>query len=166
MNRTLLAAVTAVLLIGPSQAHQIKTKTLTIMHPWVHAAATGSASTDGFVVIKNIGKETDRLLGAFLDGAGEAAIVQQAPGTPGGVCKLAKGLEVPAGAAVELKPGNVSLQFGKLGKTLIQDLYADGVLHFEKAGAVKIEFYIEAAGATASSDALVVADCASPAMSQ
>jgi periplasmic copper chaperone A len=157
----LIAAAMALGLAGSGQAHQIKTKTLSILHPWVHAAEAGTSSTDGFVVIKNISREPERLLGAALDGAGEAVLSQLSPGTPGGACKLTKGLEIAPGAALELKPGKAGLLFGKVGKTLMQDLYVDGVLHFAKAGDVKIEFFIESAEAKTSTD-LVLADCATP----
>ena len=132
------------------------------MHPWVHAAQAGALSTDGFVVIKNIGKEPERLLGASVDGALGTGLMQLIPGGPGGLCRLAAGIEIAPGATIELKPGRSGFMFGKLAKTLRQDLYVNGVLTFEKAGAIKVEFFIEAADAPSSSHQ-AVADCAAAA---
>ena len=145
-----LAATIAVLLSSAAQAHQIKTKTLIITHPWVHAADKGAPSTDGFLVIRNIGKEPERLLGAVIDGVGEAYVMQAGPRKGDGMCKLAKGIEIAPGATLELQPGQAGLTFGAVGKGLYENVYANGVLNVAKAGAVKVEFLIEAADAKSS----------------
>ena len=154
-----LAAISG-LAFGPSaQAHQIKTKSLVITHPWVHAADKGAAATDGFLVIRNIGKEPERLLGAVIDGVGEAAVVQAGPAQGDGMCTLAKGIEIAPGATLELKPGKAGLMFGAVSTSLYENAYANGVLNFAKAGAVKVEFLVEAADAK-SSGHLALAECA------
>lgn len=160
-----ISVLAAVLCVHAAEAHKIKTRTLEILHPWVHAAEAGAAGTDGFLVIRNTGKQADRLLGAVIDGVAEAVVVQLPSGQPDSSCRLAKGVEIAAGATMELRPGKTALRFAKVSKGLTEALYANGVLSFEKAGAVKVEFYIEAADAKSSGHA-VVADCPMAAATQ
>jgi periplasmic copper chaperone A len=155
-NVLALIAAAGLVFASAAQAHQVKTTTLIITHPWVHGADAGAAFTDGFMTIRNVGKEPERLLGAVIDGVGEAMVTQAGPGK--GMCKLAKGIEIAPGATLELKPGRAGLLFGAVSKPLREALYADGVLNFAKAGAVKVEFFVEAAGAQSSGHA-VLAEC-------
>jgi copper(I)-binding protein len=152
-------------LTGTSDAHQIKTKTLTIMHPWIHAAESGASGTQGYVAIRNTGADADRLIGASLDGAADAMVMQPVPGSAGGECRPANGIEIAPGATLELKPGQGELKFGKLTKSQMRDIYSDGVLRFAKAGAIKVEFFVDAPKATSSAD-VIVADCAKAAVTQ
>jgi len=139
-------------------AHEIKTRTLVITHPWVHAAAAGALATDGFMIIHNTGHEADALIGATLIGAEDAVFAEPVAGATDGACKASKEIAIPAGATVRLEPGKLGLVFGKVSKGQDENLYADGVLHFRKAGAIKVEFFIEAPRAKASKD-MVLADC-------
>lgn len=154
-----LAAVCGLAFGAAAKAHQVKIKSLVITHPWVHAAEKGAAATDGFLVIRNIGKEPERLLSAVIDGVGEALVVQAGPAKGDGMCRLAKGIEIAPGATLQLKPGKVGLAFGAVSKGLYENAYANGVLNFAKAGAVKVEFLIEAADAK-SSGHVALAECA------
>ena len=131
---------------APGLAHEIKSGALVLHHPWVHAAAKGAASTDGFLVIKNTGTTPDRLLGATINGVGPAVVVQPG-GAAGasGLCRLEQGIEIAPGATVVLKPGTAGLMFSDVSASLREDTYADGTLMFAKAGHVKIEFFVQAA---------------------
>ncbi len=153
-----VAVLVALLVAHGAEAHKVKTRTLEILHPWVHAADAGAATTDGFMVIRNTGKQAERLLSAVIDGVGEATVMQASAGQPDGTCKLAKGIEIAAGATLELKPGQAGLRFGTVSKGLTELLYVNGVLNFETAGAVKVEFYVEAKDAKSSEHA-DLADC-------
>jgi copper(I)-binding protein len=66
--------------------------------------------------------------------------------------ELTGGLEIPAGATVELKPKSLHVMFMGVNQELVPDLMMDGELVFEKAGKVKIEFMIEPAGTAHSMD--------------
>ena len=146
-----------------SAAHEIKAGTLLLHHPWVHAAKAGSASTDGYLMIRNMGSKPDRLLGATLEGAGAAVVVQlSVPSDAGALCRLDKGLEIAPGELVELKPGKIQLLFGAVARSLRQDIYATGTLLFEQAGPVNIEFFIESADAKTASHAATGALAACP----
>ena len=66
--------------------------------------------------------------------------------------ELTGGLEIPAGATVELKPKSLHIMFMGVNQELVPDTIVNGELSFEKAGKVKIEFMIEPAGTSHSMD--------------
>ena len=66
--------------------------------------------------------------------------------------ELTGGLEIPAGATVELKPKSMHLMFIGVNQELVPDMMMNGELTFEKAGKVKVEFMIEPAGTDHSMD--------------
>jgi copper(I)-binding protein len=69
----------------------------------------------------------------------------------GGVMKmreLANGVEIPAGATVELKPGSYHVMMLGLSKGTTRGERLKASLTFEKAGKVDIEFDVEAVGGT------------------
>ena len=53
-------------------------------------------------------------------------------------------LEIPAGKSVELKPGGYHIMFMQLKQQLKAGDTVKGVLTFEKAGAMPVEFKVEA----------------------
>jgi hypothetical protein len=61
---------------------------------------------------------------------------------------LKDGLEIKPGATVELKPGSYHLMFLDLTRALAKGDRVKGTLTFEKAGAVEVEYVVEAIGAT------------------
>lgn len=135
--------------VGPAVSHETAAKGLKIAHPWVRATPRGQAVGAGYVKIVNTGKETDRLIGASIDGAAMAelheTIVDDA-----GVAQMRmrpEGFEIAPGATLELKPLGPHVMFMGLAKPFERDLKVDGTLVFEKAGAVAVEFFIERAGA-------------------
>lgn len=134
--RTAIAC--AVLVSSPTLAHEKHQGSIGVKHPWVEAIAAGATQTSGYLKIENTGKAADRLIGASLAGAAKSLIVGPSPGaTTGG------GIDIPAGATVELKPGTLHLEFSGLAKSLTADDYVDGTLVFEKAGTMATEFYVE-----------------------
>ena len=157
-RRMIAAALAFALSAAPAIAHEIKAGTLVITHPWVHAVPAGALATGGFMIIHNTGHEADALIGAAITGVADAAFAEPVAGAADGACKASKEIAIPAGATVRLEPGKLGLVFGKVAKGLDENLYADGVLHFRKAGAIKVQFFIEAARAKASKD-VVLADC-------
>jgi copper(I)-binding protein len=66
--------------------------------------------------------------------------------------ELTQGLEIPAGATIELKPKSMHLMFVGVNQELVPDMMMNGELTFEKAGKVKVEFMIEPAGTDHSMD--------------
>jgi copper(I)-binding protein len=64
--------------------------------------------------------------------------------------EVEKGIEIPAGATVTLKPGGFHIMFMELNAPLAQGAKVPVTLVFEKAGSIDVDFKIEAAGAAAS----------------
>ena len=151
--RTLLALC----LIGfgavAASAHEYKAGDIEVVHPWARATLKGSDVADGFLKITNTGSTPDRLIAVSVTFAKSSQIHDMK--LEGDVMKmqeLTEGLEIPAGATVELKPKSMHLMFMGVNQELLPDTMIEGELTFEKAGKVKIEFMIEPAGSAHSMD--------------
>lgn len=147
-----LAALPAAsgLAIAPAAAHEFKAGALILKHPWARATAKGAEMGGGFVTIVNTGSDADRLTGGSLALAGRADVHEMK--MEGDVMKMRQldsGLDIPAGATVELKPGSYHLMFMKLTAPLEAGTKVKGSLIFEKAGEVPVEFAVEAIDAKA-----------------
>ena len=138
------------LAVEPASAHEFKAGTLTLNHPWTRATAKGAEMGGGFVTIVNTGSEADKLIGGSFALAGRAEVHEMK--MEGDVMKMRQvegGLDLPAGATVELKPGSYHLMFMKLTAPLEAGAKVKGTLIFEKAGEVPVEFAVEAIDAKA-----------------
>ena len=143
-----LAAVLA-LAANAALAHEYKAGSLEIKHPWARATPKGAAVAGGYTTIINKGTAADRLVGFSSPAAGKFEIHEMT--LEGGVMKmrpLPNGIEIKPGATVELKPGSYHLMFLELKQPLEQGQRVKGTLQFERAGAVEIEYAIEAIGTT------------------
>jgi periplasmic copper chaperone A len=136
-NWNCLMAV-ALLAASPTlaQAHEIKHKTLQIVHPWAHESKdTSQPSADVYMTIRNLGRGGDRLLSARTKRSGQVQLVPIQPD----VFKLGPGQETKLGKST----GFVRL----LGLT--KPLYMHDTfmltLQFEKAGRIDVEVHIEEA---------------------
>lgn len=146
---TVLPAMSG-LATAPAAAHEFKAGTLLLEHPWTRATAKGAEMGGGFVTIVNTGNEADRLIGGSFALAARAEVHEMK--MEGDVMKmrqLERGLDIPAGATVELKPGSYHLMFMKLTAPLEAGTKVKGALIFEKAGEVPVEFAVEAINAQA-----------------
>lgn len=138
------------LAVEPVAAHEFKIGTLTLNHPWTRATAKGAEMGGGFVTIVNAGNEADKLIGGSFALAGRTEVHEMT--MDGDVMKMRQlegGLDIPAGATVELKPGSYHLMFMKLTAPLEAGTNVRGSLVFEKAGEVPVEFAVEAMSAKA-----------------
>jgi copper(I)-binding protein len=61
--------------------------------------------------------------------------------------ELEKGLEIPAGATVTLKPGGYHIMVMELKAPLAKDAKVPVTLVFEKAGSIDVDLKVEAMGA-------------------
>lgn len=137
---------------GPSgsAAGAVKAGALMIEAPWTRATPSGAKVAGGYVTITNRGPEADRLVGGSFPLAGRFEVHEMA--TANGVMtmrELPKGLEIPAGGKVELKPGGFHLMFLDLRAQLQPGQPVKGTLVFEKAGTVEIEYQVAPIGARA-----------------
>jgi len=151
--RTILALVFLGFGAASADAHEFKVGDLEIVHPWARATLKGSDVADGFLKIINHGSTPDRLLSVTVEFAKAGQIHDmKMEGDMMKMRELTEGLEIPAGATVELKPKSMHLMFIGVNQELMPDMMMDGELTFEKAGKVKVEFMIEPAGTGHSMD--------------
>lgn len=142
-------ALGALLSLGVSAAwaHEYKLGTLEIAHPWSRATPNGAPVAGGFTTITNSGAVADRLLAAASDVSDRVEVHEMA--VIDGVMKmrpLDKGIEVPAGGKLELKPGSYHIMFIGLKKPFVKGDRVKGQLSFEKAGKIDVEFEVEEMG--------------------
>jgi copper(I)-binding protein len=145
----LVPALLLALVAGSASAHDYKLGSLVIDHPWSRATPKGASVAGGYLKITNTGTTPDRLTGGSAAIAKRFEIHQMS--MEGGVMKmreLADGLEIPAGATVELKPGSYHVMMLGLDKGTAKGDRFKASLTFEKAGKVDIEFEVEAVGGT------------------
>lgn len=133
---------------SPALSHEFKVGDLVLKHPWTRATAPGAPVAGGYLTIINTGEKDDRLVGGSFARAQRVEIHSMS--MSGDVMKmeaLPKGLPVPAGATVALKPGSFHLMMMDLKDQLIDGEMVAGTLVFEKAGTVQVEFVVERMGA-------------------
>lgn len=154
MNRRtcLAAAFGAVLLAAaPAVAHDYRLGDLVIDHPWTRATPAGAPVAGGFFKVRNTGKTADRLISGTSEVAGTFEIHEMA--VVDGIMKmraLDKGIEIPPGGEVVLKPGGLHVMFIGLASPLKEGATVKGTLVFEKAGKIEVEYKVEAIAAGAS----------------
>jgi hypothetical protein len=142
-------AVIAIAGLAPrASAHDYTIGDLAIGHPWTRATAPAAKVAGGYLTIENKGREADRLLSATFNGSKVVEVHEMA--VEAGVMRmreLPKGLEIGPGQKVELKPGGFHLMFIDLKASLKEGERVKGVLVFEKAGRIEVEFKVGAMGA-------------------
>jgi copper(I)-binding protein len=147
--RAVLVAAAIVLVGGMATAETFSAGGLQIGNPWARATPSGATVGAGYLTITNKGTEPDRLVGGSAAPASRfevhTTIMEQ------GVAKMrpVPALEIKPGETVELKPGGTHVMFMGLKQPLTQGQKLKGTLVFEKAGAVAIEFTVQAVGAPA-----------------
>jgi copper(I)-binding protein len=125
-------------------AHEFKLGDLEIDHPWSRATPPGAQVAGGYFTIVNHGSEADRLVSVTSDISAKAEVHEM--GVKDGVMTMRPvegGLEIPAGGAVELKPGAWHVMFVGLKSPPKEGEPFAATLTFEKAGDVAVEFAVE-----------------------
>ena len=138
-----------VLLAGPALARDYKLGALQIANPWTRATPPTAPAGGGFLTITNTGTGADRLIGARSAAASRVEIHEmRMDGNIMRMRELEKGLEIPPGATVTLKPGSTHVMFMGLKEPLKQDARVPVTLVFEKAGSIDVEFSVAPLGAS------------------
>lgn len=150
MKSLLIAAgfVLALAAAVPAQTQQTPQATITLSTPWTRATPPGSKVAGGFVILENKGAAADRLIGGSSEVSAMFEVHEMAMNA--GVMtmrSLDKGLEIPAGGKVELKPGGYHIMFIDLKRPLKAGETFKGELQFEKAGKVPVIFSVMPIGA-------------------
>jgi copper(I)-binding protein len=149
MKTWVVLCLAVVLAAGSARAYDYKIAGLEIDRPWSRATPKGAKVAAGYVKITNKGTASDRLVGATFALSGKAEIHQMTEDQ--GVMKMRElkdGLEIKSGATVELKPTSYHLMFTDLTRALAKGERVKGTLNFANAGAVEVEYVVEAIGAS------------------
>jgi len=147
LRRWLVATVIAIFAL-PAFAQDYKVGSLEIGKPWTRATPPSAQSGGGFLTITNKGTTPDRLVAVRSAAANKAEIHEmKMDGNVMRMRELEKGLEIPPGATVELKPGSYHLMFMGLKAPFAKDAKIPATLVFEKAGSVDVELSVAAMGA-------------------
>ncbi|MGL5362291.1 MAG: copper chaperone PCu(A)C [Bosea sp. (in: a-proteobacteria)] len=147
----LLSAVLLALPATGASAHDYTLGDLKIGHPWTRATPAGAKVAGGYLSVQNNGSTPDRLIGGSMEFAGHVEIHEMSMvDNIMRMRELPKGLEIPAGAKVELKPGSYHVMFMQLKKQLKEGDKVKGQLVFEKAGTVDVVFNVDSVAAKGS----------------
>jgi periplasmic copper chaperone A len=137
------AILALILALRPAVAQEYRAGPIRVEAPWIRATPAGAKVAGGYMKIENAGKEPDRLVGGTTGIAGKFEIHEMK--MSGNVMKmreLDKGLEVPPGQGVELKPGSYHVMLMDLKQQPKAGDKVKGTLMFEKAGQVEIEYTV------------------------
>ena len=123
--------------------------TLAIGNPWTRATPKGATVAGAYMSISNKGSAPDRLVGGSAAIAGQfevhSMVMEQ------GVAKMRPvqgGLEIKPGETVELKPSGTHIMMIDVKQPIVRGKPFKASLTFEKAGAVDVDFAVEAIGGT------------------
>lgn len=135
----------ALLLVGlmPAPAHEFHAGELHLDHPWSRETPLGASVAGGYLVIRNDGAHSDRLVAVSSEIAARGEIHEMA--VRDGVMTmrpLPDGLEIPAGGTVRLEPGSFHVMFIGLKRQPRDGETFPAELVFEKAGSVAVEFSV------------------------
>src|SRR5258708_20044308 len=148
-RRPALAALVALLAL-PALAEDDKLGALEISHPWTRATPPTAEGGGGLLGVANTGTTADRLVDVKSPAADKAEIHEmKMDGNVMRMRELDKGLEIPPGATVELKPGGFHIMFMGLKAPFAKDTKVPLTLVFEKAGSIAVELPVAAMGAAA-----------------
>jgi copper(I)-binding protein len=141
----ILAAVIGIGFTGMAQAQNAKVGGVQIENAYTRATVPGQMAAGGFMKIENKGA-ADQLISASSPVAGEVQLHEMA--MDGNVMKMrqVKDIAVPAGGAVELKPGGLHLMFMNIKAPLASGETVPVKLKFAKAGEVEVKMPVNAMG--------------------
>jgi copper(I)-binding protein len=144
-----LCAVTGMALVGSAWAQNVSktvtTNAIKIEDAYTRATVPGQQVAGGFMRIENKGA-ADLLVSASSPVAGEVQLHEMA--MDGNVMKMrqVKDIPLPAGGAVELKPGGLHLMFINIKAPLTAGETVPVKLKFAKAGEVEVKMPVNAMG--------------------
>ena len=145
LSRIFLAA----LLAAASATAFAQAGAIKVEKPYARATAPGAAVGGGYATITNGGSAADRLVAASSPVSARMELHEMAMENNVMKMREVKGMDVPAGGKLELKPGGYHLMFMELNQPLKEGSKVPVTLKFEKAGEVKVELDVQgmAAGA-------------------
>ena len=143
--KALLISAIGLGISGLANAQNAKVGSVQIENAYTRATVPGQQAAGGFMKIENKGV-ADQLISASSPVAGEVQLHEMA--MEGNVMKMrqVKDIAVPAGGAVELKPGGLHLMFINIKAPLTAGETVPVKLKFAKAGEVEVKMPVNAMG--------------------
>lgn len=144
-----VAAVCSLLITGTALAHHFTQGALFIQHPWSRALPKSAKTGAGYMKISNSGDSDDALVSVTSPLSDRIEFHQMS--MDHNVMKMRQlktPLVIPAHADVTLDPSSLHIMFLNIKKPFVAGESFPATLHFQKAGDVDVEFFIEAMGAT------------------
>lgn len=146
-SRFVLALLTATALEQPALAHDFKSGSIELKHPWSRVAPPVAPVLGGYVTIVNTGTEPDRLIGGSSVIAGKFEVHEST--LVDGVAKmrpLKDSLVINPGQTVDLQPGGTHIMFFSPTSRPAEGENFAGTLVFEKAGTIDVELAVQGMG--------------------
>ena len=124
-------------------AAEYKLGNVSIVNPYSRATPTAAMTGAGYMNIKNIGEEDDRLISVSCGCASKAEVHEMSNNNNiMSMRHMTEGLLIPAKGEVTLKPGGYHIMFMGLKKPFLTDDTVKATLTFEKAGEVTISLKV------------------------
>jgi periplasmic copper chaperone A len=143
MKPGIVSALLLLLQCPVAMAHVYQVGNLEIMHPAIMVPSQNSDCSCAHVKIINHGSQAESFLGAKISAAARTHLVEIASGGQG--LSTPARVEIPPGKTLDLSRHHWCLFMSGINTSLEADMGAiKGQLLFEKAGAVEIEFMIDA----------------------
>lgn len=144
MTRILATFAALALSAAAALAHDYSAGNLEIHDPMSRATLHGQPVGGGFLTVVNKGAEADRLVSVAAPAVSDDVQLHEMAVVEGVMTMraLKDGIEIPAGATVELKPGGLHVMFMAIKQPFKEGEAIKATLTFEKAGPVEVEFAI------------------------
>jgi len=148
LKHPIAALMAACLIAIPAavSAHDYSLGALKIGHPWSRPNPPGAPTAAGYLTVTNTGRQADVLLGGSSPMADKIEVHQMT--MAGGIMRMRPvvgGLPIPPGQTVKLQPDGYHLMLIGPKRPFKVGNHIPATLRFERAGAVNIDFEVEAA---------------------
>jgi periplasmic copper chaperone A len=130
----------------PAAAHSYSKGDLHVRHPWTRATAAGDKFAVAYIEIRNSGRQPDRVVGVSTPAADRVELHSTKRGGDSAKTRKVTSFEVPARWRLLLSPGGSHLALVGLRKPLVKGHRIPLSLRFERAGELKVELEVQAAG--------------------
>ncbi len=134
--------------ISDAHAHEIKIGKLVIHHPWIRQPIGSADVASAYTTIDNKGTTSDVLIKITIESVPTVQIHEMMmQGDVMKMTEMAKGLMIPAGKSVELKPKSSHIMMMGLKSAFMVGEEVKGSFEFAKAGKVDVGFEVVEPGA-------------------
>lgn len=145
----IVGALLAALLTSQVAAHEVISGNIQILHPFLRATPPTAQVGSGYMVIRNMGTEPDRLIGIETTVADRVTlhqtVVKDGMAT---MIPIEGGPVIPAGGEYRLGSDGSHAMLEALSAPIAMGQIIEGTLIFEKAGRIAVTFEVEPAGTT------------------